>query len=149
MKTKTMLALVLVATGWMGGRAVADDITAFVFCDGWLINQPTRQSIRASFRGNGEFGFLNLDAELSGTVISQPQTRLPQRNLFGKYPVEVDLRVGRSGISASDSFGANVEVFRRRIKISRVGWITLSKSINPTKAGRQRVRGKGFLSYNF
>lgn len=149
MKTRTVLALVMVAMGGIGGSAVADDITAFVFCDGWLFNHSSRQSIRSSFRGTGEFGFLDLDAELSGTVVSQPQTRLPQKNLYGKYPVKVDLRVGRSGISASDSFGANVEVFRRRIKISRVGWITLSRPINPTKSGRQRFSGKGFLAYNF
>ena len=149
MKTRSVLALVLVAMGGMSGSAVADDITAFVFCNGWLSNQPSRQSIQATFRGTGEFGFLNLDAELSGTVVSQPQTRIPQKNLYGKYPVNVDLRVGRSGISASDSFGANVEVFRRRIKISKVGWITLSRPINPTKSGRQRVSGKGFLAYNF
>jgi hypothetical protein len=149
MNTKTVLAWVLVATGWMATGAVADDITARVFCEGSLVNRSAKQSIRASFRGNGEFGVLNLDAQLSGTLLSQPDTRLPERNLLGEYPVEVDLRVGKSGISVSDSFGTNVEVFRRRIKISKVGSITLARPINPTKTGRQRFRGKGVLGYDF
>ncbi len=149
MKTKTVVAMVLVATGWMGGGAMADDITARVFAEGSLVNRSAKQAIRATFRGNGEFGILNLDAQLSGTLLSQPGTRLPESNLLGTYPVEVDLRVGKSGISVSDSFGTNVEVFRRRIKISQVGSITLVRPINPTKSGRQRFRGKGVLSYDF
>jgi hypothetical protein len=133
----------------MSGGVMADDITARVFAEGSLVNRATKQAIRATFRGNGEFGVLNLDAQLSGTLLSQPGTRLPERNLLGKYPVEVDLRVGKSGISVSDSFGTNVEVFRRRIKISKVGSLTLVRPINPTKSGRQRFRGKGVLSYDF
>ncbi|MBU6179702.1 MAG: hypothetical protein KGR69_08545 [Verrucomicrobia bacterium] len=149
MKTETVVAMVLVATGWMGGGVMADDITARVFAEGSLVNRPTKQAIRATFRGNGEFGDLNLDAQLSGTVLSQPGTRLPESDLLGGYPVEVDLRVGKSGISVSDSFGTNVEVFRRRIKISRVGWISLVRPIDPRKSGRQRFRGEGLLRYNF
>jgi hypothetical protein len=149
MNTKTVLAMVAAAAGWMSGGVIADDISARVYCEGSLVNRSSKQAIRATFRGNGEFGVLNLDAQLSGTLLSQPGTRLPERNLLGKYPVEVDLRVGKSGISVSDSFGTNVEVFRRRIKISEVGSIALVRPINPTKSGRQRFRGKGVLSYDF
>ncbi len=149
MKTVLRVAVMAVMAGGVCNEVIADDMTARVYFDGSLINRPTKQSIRGTFRGNGEFGVLNLDAQLSGTLLSQVGTRLPENTLLGKYPVEVDLRVGKSGISASDSFGTNVEVFRRRIKISKVGSITLVRPINPTKSGRQRFRGKGTLSYNF
>lgn len=149
MKKARLVAVALLVTGWFSGDSGADDISAKVFFEGSLINRPTKQAIRGSFKGNGEFGALNLDAQLSGTMVSQTDTRLPENNLLGKYPVEVDLRVGKSGISVSDSFGTNVEVFRRRIKISKVGSIALVRPINPTKSGRQRFRGKGVLSYNF
>jgi len=148
-KAMAFMAAVL-ATGCLtGGRAEASDISARVFFSGTLINLPAKQAIRGTFRGNGEFGPLNLDAELSGFVLSQVETRLPERNLFGKYPVEIDLRVGKSGLSVSDSFGTNVEVFRRRIKLGKIGSIVLNRPVHPTRAGRQRLRGTGTLRYDF
>lgn len=132
-----------------GGTVSADEVVAKVNFNGTLNNRPTKQSIRGKFRGKGEYGRFDLNVDLSGTVLSQPNTRTPQRNLMGKYPVEIDLRVSKSGIAASDSFGANVHVRRRSIRVSDVGTIHLNRPIRPTKLGVQRVSGKGTLRYDF
>ncbi len=154
MKTKGILA-VLVGCGLvhgggpMAGTSNASDITALVGFTGTVYNRPARQAIRGGFRGTGEFGILKQDATFFGIVQSQPGTRLPERNVYGKYPVNVELSVRRSGVGASDSFGTNVEVRRRAILISRVGKIRLARALKPKKPGRQKVRGSGLLRYDF
>lgn len=127
----------------------ASVVESRVYFWGTLRNTASKQSLRGVFRGNGEFGLLDLDVKLSGTVLSQPSTRTPEKTLLGKYPVEVSLRVGKSGISASKSFGTNVRVYRRSISVPKVGKIILSRSINPRKKGPQRISGRGNLRYNF
>jgi len=144
---KTIMATAMVSLA--GGGARAEEVTAKVSFQGTLRNAVTKQSLRGNFNGRGEYGRFDLDVDLSGSVLSQPDTRLPERVLYGKYPVEIDLRVGKSGISASDSFKTNIEVRRRSIMVNNVGTIRLARPINPTRSGAQRIRGKGTLRYDF
>lgn len=150
MKTPPLAGLLLAALlPLAGGFALADEVVAKVYFNGSLRNRPSKQSIQGSFRGTGEYGRFDLKVDLSGTVQSQPNTRKPERNLVGKYPVKIRLRVSKSGISASDSFGANVHVRRRSIRVSDVGTIRLNRPIHRTKQGWQRVSGQGTLRYHF
>ncbi len=150
MKTPSLVGFLFAALlPLSGGMVSADEVVAKVNFSGTLNNRPTKQAIRGNFRGKGEYGRFDLSVDLKGTVRSQPNTRQPERNLIGKYPVEIDLRVSKSGIGASDSFGANVHVRRRSIRVSNVGTIYLNRPIKQTKSGVQRISGKGTLRYRF
>lgn len=150
MKTPSLVGFLFAALlPLSGGTASADEVVARVNFSGTLNNRPTKQALRGNFRGKGEYGRLDLSVDLKGTIQSQPNTREPERNLIGTYPVKVDLRVSKSGIGGSKSFGTNVHVRRRSILVSNVGTIRLNRPIKPTKAGVQRISGKGTLRYDF
>src|SRR5690606_23532206 len=85
-----------------GGSASADEVVARVKFDGTLNNRPSKQTIQGSFKGRGEYGRFDLDVDLNGNVRSKPNTRKPEKNVLGKYPVEIKLRVSKSGVSVSD-----------------------------------------------
>jgi hypothetical protein len=65
------------------------------------------------------------------------------------YPVEIVLKVSKSGVNVSDSFTTDIKVSRRWITFGEYGSIRLVRPIDPRKIGRQRVRGSGILKYDF
>ncbi len=132
-----------------GGAAHADEVIARVKFNGTLKNRPSQQTIQGTFKGTGEYGRFDLDVDLNGSVRSQPGTRTPEKNVLGKYPVEINLRLSKSGVSVSDSFGANVHVRGKRIRVSDVGTLRLKRPVKRTKVGTQRLRAEGRLSYHF
>ncbi len=150
MKTSSLPILALAGLVAFGGPQIrADEVIAKVNLNGNLINRATKQSFRGTFRGTGEYTRIDLDVNVRGTVLSQPNTRDPRPTLMGRYPVEVDMRAFRSGVSLSESFNTNLVVMRKRIRVSDVGTIFLDRPVNPRKVGYQRVRGRGTLRYDF
>lgn len=130
-------------------KAGADDLVANIGFIGSIYNNKARQAITGTVGGNGEYGKLNLEVDLRGTMTSEVGTRIPESRLTGKYPVEIVLKVSKSGVNASDSFTTNITVRRRFIQFGEYGSVKLVRAIDPKKIGRQRIRGTGILKYNF
>lgn len=144
--TKVGLAALLLAGVVEAG---ADDLVARIGFIGSIYNNRERQALTGTIGGNGEYGDLNLEVALRGTMTSEVGTRVPEKRLTGRYPVEIVLKVSKSGVSASDSFTTNVTVRRRAIIFGKYGSVKLVRAIDPREIGRQRIRGTGILRYNF
>ena len=144
--TKVGLAALLLAGVVDAG---ADDLVARIGFIGSIYNNQARQALTGTVGGTGEYGKLNLEVDLRGTMTSEVGTRVPEARLTGTYPVESVRKVSKSGVNVSDSFTTNIKVSRRWITFGEYGSIRLVRPIDPRKIGRQRVRGSGILKYDF
>lgn len=150
MKTQWMMKVGLAAMVLAGvERAGADDLDARISFSGSVQNSPIRQAVFGYLNGRGEYGKFNLEVDLKGTLASEDGTRTPEPRVTGKYPVEISLRVSKSGVSASDTFTTDVTLRRRALIFSEYGKVRLVKPVNPRREGRQRIRGSGILAYDF
>lgn len=133
------------------GNAKADDssIVAPIRLTGYLYSTSVRQYLSAHVLGEAEYGPLNLEVRLDGRIVSENRGRTPERNVFGDYPVEINLKLSRSGVNVSDDFRTNVQVRRRAIVFGEYGKVKLKRPLRPKHNGRQQLRGSGILRYDF
>jgi hypothetical protein len=92
--TKVGLAALLLAGVVDAG---ADDLVARIGFIGSIYNNQARQALTGTVGGTGEYGKLNLEVDLRGTMTSEVGTRVPEARLTGTYPVEIVLKVSKSG----------------------------------------------------
>jgi hypothetical protein len=116
--TKVGLAALLLAGVVDAG---ADDLVARIGFIGSIYNNQARQALTGTVGGTGEYGKLNLEVDLRGTMTSEVGTRVPEARLTGTYPVEIVLKVSKSGVSVSDSFTTDIKVSRRWITFGEYG----------------------------
>lgn len=153
MKTSLALALTFL-TGVITLPRVAEagsatEIKAPIQLAGNLYNGRLKQSLSTKVAGKGEYGPLNLDVNLDGTMRTRDSGRPLRGNVLGEYPVEIRLRVSRSGLSVKDTFTTTVKVRRRAIEFGEYGRVALNRPVRPTAKGRQVIRGRGTLRYKF
>lgn len=152
MKTRFLLAIACLVSPLFGTVPVkADDtsIVAPIRLTGYLYSTAVRQYLSAHAVGEAEYGPLNLEVRLDGMIRSTNRGRTPGRNVFGEYPVEIDLELSRSGVDVSDKFKTNVQVRRRAILFGEYGRVKLKRPLRPKHNGRQQIRGAGILRYDF
>lgn len=153
MKTSLVLALTFF-TGVLTFPRIADadsitEIKAPIRLEGLINNGRARQSVSANMNGSAEYGLFDLKVNVEGRILSTNRGRPVQRHLFGSYPVEMKVRAKRSGLSASRTVKTSIYVSRHWIRFGKYGQVTLDRSLRPTAKGRQVLRGKGTLRYNF
>lgn len=118
--------------GFGAGTTVRLDYPGRFF--GNLYNLPRRQAIEGAFEGNSGFRM---------AVRMQGWTRLIEENLFGYYPVRLELSKPQSG-----SFYRSILLKRRSIRLygSVSGLIQLRNPVKGSKLGRQRLKGWGVIT---
>lgn len=126
--------------------AKADTIGATVKIRGAIFNRPTRQHIQANFRGHGTVRPSGDKGTANGGFSSLKRDRIPQASIFGTYQVLVRAQVRYDGGSSSVTKKVPLTVRRKSIVAAGYGRIHLKRALDPTRSGRQRIRGKGHLT---
>lgn len=148
MKIKSLLGISLAALGFASmGDTRGSDIEARITLRGSVQNNAARQTVQGGYWGKGEF--LGRDGNVNGNFRTESNQRPPQVTVYFDYPIEVYLRASRSSRSVSDTFDTTVELRRRYLNFGRYGKIYLNRPVDPRRPGRQILRGRGILRYDF
>jgi hypothetical protein len=125
----------------------ADDIEASLRFRGSVVNNATKQSLQGVLRGSGKYNPIDDTATIRASVKTL-EGRVVQPTVLGAYPTLLEFRARRGDEREDDNFKASADLRRRSIVFAGYGRIILNRPVNPTRPGRQILRGKGRFSFD-
>jgi len=149
MKANSLLGRTILASAMVlpAPLSKAEDIEATLRFRGVVVNQPSRQVLKGRLRGSGEYDPIDDTSTIRATVRTLPgRAVLP--TVLGEYPTLLQFRARRGDEIETDNFRATADLRRRAIVFYGYGRITLNRPVNPTRPGRQILRGKGRFEFD-